>query len=50
MISGRIGRHTPGVVLRTLRDSLPPDLGANLAAELPLLIRGAYYDQYNPSR
>jgi uncharacterized protein (DUF2267 family) len=41
--------HTLGVVLRTLRDRLPPDLGANLAAELPLLIRGAYYDQYNPS-
>ncbi|WFP79110.1 DUF2267 domain-containing protein [Mesorhizobium sp. WSM4906] len=41
--------HTLGVVLRTLRDRLPAELGANLAAELPLLVRGAYYDQYKPS-
>ncbi|WP_315918245.1 DUF2267 domain-containing protein [Mesorhizobium sp. SP-1A] len=41
--------HALGVVLRTLRDRLPPELGANLAAELPLLVRGAYYDQYKPS-
>ncbi|MEZ2126257.1 MULTISPECIES: DUF2267 domain-containing protein [unclassified Sinorhizobium] len=37
-------------VLRTLRDRLPPDLGAHLGAELPLLVRGAYYDQYRPSQ
>ncbi|RRH97201.1 DUF2267 domain-containing protein [Mesorhizobium tamadayense] len=41
--------HVLGVVLRALRDKLPAELGANLGAELPLLIRGAYYDQYQPS-
>lgn len=41
--------HVLGVVLRALRDRLPAELGANLGAELPLLIRGAYYDQYQPS-
>jgi uncharacterized protein (DUF2267 family) len=38
-----------GVVLRALRDRLPTDLSAHLGAELPLLIRGAYYDQYRPA-
>jgi uncharacterized protein (DUF2267 family) len=37
------------VVLRQLRDSLPTDLSAHLGAELPLLIRGAYYDQFRPA-
>lgn len=39
-----------GVVLRTLRDRMPVDMAAHLAADLPLLVRGAYYDQYKPSR
>lgn len=38
-----------GVVLRAVRDRLPTDLSAHLGAELPLLIRGAYYDQFRPS-
>jgi uncharacterized protein (DUF2267 family) len=37
-----------GAVLRALRDRLPPVLSANLAAELPLLVRGAYYADYRP--
>jgi uncharacterized protein (DUF2267 family) len=37
-----------GAVLRTLRDRLPAELAAHLGAELPLLVRGAYYDQYRP--
>jgi uncharacterized protein (DUF2267 family) len=37
------------VVLQELRDRLPAELAAHLAAELPLLVRGAYYDQYKPS-
>jgi uncharacterized protein (DUF2267 family) len=41
--------HTRGVVLRTPRDRLSPELGGNLAAELPLLVLGAYYDQNRPS-
>jgi len=38
------------VVLRKLRDRLPIELAAHLSAELPLLIRGAYYDQHQPAR
>jgi len=38
------------VVLQVLRDRAPPDLGAHLGAQLPLLVRGAYYDQYQPHR
>ncbi len=42
--------HSLGAVLRALRDRLPADLAANLSAQLPILVRGAYYDQYNPAR
>ncbi|TIQ26375.1 MAG: DUF2267 domain-containing protein [Mesorhizobium sp.] len=45
----KLAWHALGVVLRTLRDRLPAELAANLGAELPLLVRGAYYDQYQPS-
>ena len=38
-----------GTVLHKLRDRLPAEDSAHLAAQLPLLIRGAYYDQYRPS-
>ena len=38
-----------GTVLHKLRDRLPAEASAHLAAQLPLLIRGAYYDQYRPS-
>jgi len=37
-------------VLQRLRDRLPVELAAHLGAELPLLVRGAYYDQYTPER
>ncbi len=37
-------------VLHQLRDRLPLPLGAHLAAQLPLLIRGIYYDQFEPER
>ena len=37
-------------VLHKLRDRLPVELAAHLGAELPLLIRGAYYDQFQPAR
>jgi uncharacterized protein (DUF2267 family) len=36
-------------VLHKLRDRLPTGLSAHLAAQLPLLVRGVYYDQYEPS-
>lgn len=37
-----------GVVLRALRDRVPVELAAHLGAQLPILIRGAYYDQFTP--
>lgn len=40
--------HLLGAVLRSLRDRLPPELAAHLGAQLPLLVRGTYYDQYRP--
>lgn len=38
-----------GATLRAVRDRLPVDLAAHLGAQLPILIRGAYYDQFRPS-
>ena len=54
-ISAVIGpdRHVAWKVLSTvlhkLRDRLPVELSSHLGSQLPLLIRGAYYDQYKPS-
>lgn len=49
-----VDRHTAWKVLSTvlhkLRDRLPVDLSAHLGSQLPLLIRGVYYDQYQPAR
>ncbi|SJM30809.1 DUF2267 domain-containing protein [Mesorhizobium delmotii] len=44
----RVAWHMLGAVLRTWRDWLQIELAANLGAELPLLVRGAYYDRYRP--
>lgn len=41
---------TLSVVLQALRDRLPVELAAHLGAQLPLLIRGVYYDQFDPVR
>jgi uncharacterized protein (DUF2267 family) len=41
--------HVLGVVLRTLRDRLPAQDAAHLAAQLPLIVRGAFYEQYRPT-
>ena len=35
-------------VLHKLRDRLPVELSAHLGSQLPLLVRGVYYDQYRP--
>ena len=45
----RLAWHVLGAVLRTLRNRLPLDLSAHLSAELPLLVRGAYYEQFQPA-
>ncbi|MXP13209.1 DUF2267 domain-containing protein [Altererythrobacter confluentis] len=37
-------------VLHKLRDRLPLELAAHLGAQLPLLVRGAYYDQFDPTK
>ncbi len=37
-------------VLHKLRDRLHMGLAAHLGSQLPLLIRGAYYDQFEPGR
>jgi uncharacterized protein (DUF2267 family) len=41
--------HALGAVLRPLRDRLPLDLAAHLGAQLPLMVRGLYYDQWHPA-
>jgi uncharacterized protein (DUF2267 family) len=41
--------HILGAVLRALRDRIPVDERAHLAAQLPLLVRGTYYDQWHPA-
>jgi uncharacterized protein (DUF2267 family) len=42
--------HALTAVLRALRDRLPVDLAAHLGSQLPLVVRGAYYDQFRPAR
>ena len=36
-------------MLHALRDRLTVDMAANLAPQLPTLIRGIYYEDWNPS-
>jgi uncharacterized protein (DUF2267 family) len=39
--------HVLGAVIRPLRDQLPPDMAVHLGAELPILVRGTYYDGWH---
>ncbi|WP_137390567.1 DUF2267 domain-containing protein [Rhodoligotrophos defluvii] len=41
--------HALRAVLQTLRDRLTTDQAAHLGAQLPLLVRGIYYEGYRPS-
>jgi uncharacterized protein (DUF2267 family) len=36
-------------VLQTLRDRLPADLAVHFGAQLPVLVRGLYYEGWEPS-
>src|SRR5437879_13236174 len=45
----KLAWHVLGVVLRSIRDRVPINLAAHLGAQLPLLVRGTYYDQWRPS-
>jgi len=42
--------HALGTVLRAVRDRVTTGLAAHLGAQLPMLIRGLYYDQWNPAQ
>ena len=46
--SRRTAWHALGVVLRTIRDRVTLELAIHLGAQLPLLVRGAYYEQFCP--
>ena len=46
----RVAWKVLSTVLHKLRDRLPVDLSAHLGQELPMLVRGVYYDQYQPAR
>lgn len=37
-------------VLQTLRDRLPVELAAHLSSQLPMLIRGLFYEGWEPAR
>ncbi|MCU4654769.1 DUF2267 domain-containing protein [Roseibacterium sp. SDUM158016] len=37
-------------VLQALRDHLSPDEAAQLSAQLPIFVRGIYYEGYDPSK
>jgi uncharacterized protein (DUF2267 family) len=45
----QVAWHVLGAVLRAVRDRIPLGLAAHLGAQLPLLVRGTYYDQWRPS-
>jgi len=46
----RLAWRALSAVLHRLRDRLPLGVAAHLGAELPMLVRGVYYDQFQPAR
>ena len=45
----QVAWHVLGAVLRALRDRVPMELAAHLGSQLPILVRGTYYDQWRPA-
>ena len=45
----QVAWHVLGAVLRALRDRVPLELAAHLGSQLPILVRGTYYDQWRPA-
>jgi uncharacterized protein (DUF2267 family) len=45
----QVAWHVLGAVLRAVRDRVPVELASHFGAQLPLLVRGAFYDQFRPS-
>ena len=43
----QVAWHVLGAVLRAVRDRVPLELAVHLGAQLPILIRGTYYDQWS---
>jgi uncharacterized protein (DUF2267 family) len=41
--------HVLGAALHALRDRVPLELAAHVGAQLPLLVRGLYYEGWRPS-
>jgi uncharacterized protein (DUF2267 family) len=46
----QVAWHALGAVLRVIRDRVPAELAANLGSQLPILVRGLYYDQWRGVR
>src|SRR5688500_1989939 len=39
--------HVLGAVLRTIRDRIPLGLAVHLGSQLPILVRGTFYEQWH---
>jgi uncharacterized protein (DUF2267 family) len=45
----QVAWHALGAVLHAVRDRVPIDEAAHLGAQLPLVVRGLYYDRWHPA-
>jgi len=43
----QVAWHVLGAVLRAVRDRIPLEVAVHLGSQLPLLVRGLYYDQWH---
>ncbi len=42
--------HALAAVLHALRDRMTPETAAHFSAQLPMLVRGIFFDQWHPSK